>query len=96
MTKPDIPVNDHSAAWVFQTKLSFVVSLTGLVLGIVYLPVDPWVRAYLASVALYSITSAISLSKTLRDEHESHRLLTRVDEVKLERLLAEHDPFRVT
>ena len=96
MTKPDIPANDHSAAWVFQTKLSFVVSLTGLVLGLVYLPVDPWMRAYLASVALYSITSAISLSKTLRDEHESHRLLTRVYEVKLERLLAEHDPFRVS
>lgn len=96
MTKPDIPVNDHSAAWIFQTKLSFVVSLTGLVLGIVYLPVDPWVRAYLASVSLYAITSAISLSKTLRDEHEGRRLLTRVDEVKLERLLAEHDPFRVS
>jgi hypothetical protein len=94
MTKPDT-VTDHSAAWSFQVKVSFVVSLTGLVLGIAYLPVEPWVRAYLAVAALYSITSAISLSKTLRDEHESRRLLSRVDEVKLERFLAEHDPFKV-
>lgn len=85
---------DHSAAWSFQVKVSFVVSLTGLILGIVYLPVDPWVRAYLAVAALYSITSAISLSKTLRDEHESTRLVNRIDEVKLERFLADHDPFK--
>ena len=87
--------NDHSAAWAFQTKVSFAVSLTGLILGIVYLPVEPWARAYLAATALYSITSAISLSKTLRDEHESHRIVNRVDEAKLERFLAEHDPFKV-
>jgi hypothetical protein len=95
MTKPDISITDHSAAWAFQTKVSFVVALTGLVLGIVYLPVDAWIRAYLSVAALYVVTSTISLSKTLRDEHEQHRLLSRVDEVKLERLLAEHDPFKV-
>lgn len=92
----NLPTNDHSAAWAFQTKVSFVVSLTGLILGIVYLPVEPWVRAYLATASLYAITSAISLSKTLRDEHEAHRVISRVDEVKLERLLAEHDPFKVS
>jgi hypothetical protein len=86
---------DHSVAWSFQVKVSFVVSLTGLILGIAYLPVEPWVRAYLAVASLYSITSAISLSKTLRDEHESNRIVSRVDEVKLERLLAEHDPFKI-
>ena len=52
-------------------------------------------EAYLALAALYSITSAISLSKTLRDEHEQARLVQRVDEAKLERFLTEHDPFKV-
>jgi len=87
--------NDHSAAWGFQTKVSFAISLTGLVLGLVYLPVEPWARAYLATVSLYAITSAINLSKAMRDEHEATRVVSRVDEVKLERLLAEHDPFKV-
>jgi hypothetical protein len=94
-TKQQLSSTDHSAAWSFQVKVSFVVSLTGLILGIVYLPVEPWVRAYLALAALYSITSAISLSKTLRDEHEQARLVQRVDEAKLERFLTEHDPFKV-
>jgi hypothetical protein len=95
-TKPAIDASpDHSAAWSFQTKVSFVVALSGLVLGIVYLPVEPWARAYLAATSLYAVTATISLSKTLRDEHESHRLRSRVDEVKLERFLAEHDPFKV-
>jgi hypothetical protein len=86
---------DHSSAWSLQVKVSFVVSLTGLILGIAYLPVEPWVRAYLALAALYSITSAISLSKTLRDEHEATRFVNRIDEAKLDRFLAEHDPFKV-
>ena len=87
--------NDHSAAWAFQTKVSFVISLTGLVLGLVYLPVEPWARAFLATTSLYAITSSINLSKAMRDEHESHRVVSRVDEAKVERLLAEHDPYKV-
>ena len=80
----------HSAAWAFQTKVSFVVSLTGLVLGLIYLPVDPWARAYLSAASLYAITSAINLSKAMRDEHEA----SRDGEAKLGRILADHDPFR--
>ena len=86
--------NDHSAAWAFQTKVSFAVSVTGLVLGLVYLPVDPWARAYLSAAALYAITSSINLSKAMRDEHEASRVVNRIDEVKLERILAEHDPYK--
>lgn len=88
---PDSP----SAAWSFQVKVSFALSLTGLILGIVYLDVEPWARAFLATCALFAISSALGLAKTLRDEHESHRLVHRVDEAKLERFLAEHDPFKV-
>lgn len=91
----DLTNNDHSAAWAFQTKVSFALSLTGLILGIVYLDVEPWARAFLATCALYVVTSSLSLAKTLRDEHESHRIVNRIDEAKLERFLAEHDPFKV-
>lgn len=91
----DLTTNDHSAAWSFQTKVSFALSLTGLILGIVYLDVEPWARAFLAAATLYAITSALSLAKTLRDEHESHRIVNRIDEAKLERFLAEHNPFKV-
>ena len=84
----------HSAAWVTQTYISFAVSLTALGIGIAYLPVDDWVQAFLAVSALYAVTSAISLSKTLRDQHEARQVVARVDEAKLERLLTERDPYK--
>lgn len=63
--------NTHSAAWAFQTKVSFALSLTGLILGIVYLDVEPWARAFLATCAIFTVSSSLGLAKTLRDEHEA-------------------------
>jgi len=95
MTKPALPAaTHHSAAWVFQTQAAFAISATSLGLGIAYLPVGAWERAFLGLAALFTISSAISLSKTLRDQHESRNVVARVDEAKLERFLADHDPFR--
>jgi hypothetical protein len=94
MDKPNVPAN-HSAAWVVQTQVAFAVSLTALGLGIYYLPVGAWERAFLALAALFTVSSSISLSKTLRDQHEARNVVARVEEVKLERLLAEHDPYKM-
>jgi hypothetical protein len=93
MNQPQPPVA-HSAGWVTQTYISFAVSLAALGVGIAYLPGDPWMRAFLAVSALYAVTSSISLAKTVRDQHESSRVVARVDEARFERLLAEHDPFK--
>jgi hypothetical protein len=41
------------------------------------------------------VTSSISLSKTMRDQHEARQIVARVDEAKLEKLLAERDPYQV-
>jgi hypothetical protein len=93
-TKASLPAN-HSAAWVFQTQVSFAVSLTALGVGIAYLPVGAWERAFLALAALFTVSSAISLTKTLRDQHEARNVVARVDEAKLERILTDHDPFQM-
>jgi hypothetical protein len=74
-----------------QTWISFVVAVGFTGLGILYLPVDPWMRGFLGMGLLFSVGSTLSLAKTLRDEHEAKRLTARVDEAKLQRLLAEHD-----
>jgi hypothetical protein len=85
----DIPSN----AWVFQVWASFVLSVSALTVGILNLPVDNWVKGYMGMGVLFSVGSTFSLSKTTRDIHESKRLISRVDEAKLEKMLAEHDPF---
>jgi hypothetical protein len=97
MSTPTLPETQpaHSAAWVTQTYISFAVSLSAFGIGIAYLPVDAWMRGFLALAGLYAVTSSISLSKTMRDQHEARQIVARVDEAKLEKLLAERDPYQV-
>ncbi|HEX6420070.1 MAG TPA: YiaA/YiaB family inner membrane protein [Acidimicrobiales bacterium] len=96
MTTKTLPETQpaHSSAWVTQTYISFAVSLGAFAAGVAYLPADAWMRAFLGISGLYAVTSAISLSKTVRDQHEARSVVARVDEAKLERLLAERDPFK--
>lgn len=84
----------HSGAWIFQSWASFAISISATLIGILYTPTDSWVKGYLSMGLLFSIGSTISLSKTVRDMHESNKLLSRVDEAKLERILSEHNPFK--
>lgn len=84
----------QTPAFYAQSVVSFAISLVALVIGISYLPVDGWMRAFLAVGVLYTVTSAFTLAKCVRDQFEASKVVHRVDEVRLERLLAEHDPFR--
>jgi len=86
------PSQLHSAAWVAVTKLQFAISAMALAIGLWYLPVEPWIVAYLVMGTLLLVSSTVTLTKTLRDLHEGGRLISRVEEAKLERILAQHDP----
>jgi hypothetical protein len=88
------PVPSSTAAFHLQAVASFVVSLAAVTVGVLYLPADPWVRAFLAVSVLYVTTSAFTLAKTVRDKQERLTVVNRVDQARLEKLLAEHDPFR--
>jgi hypothetical protein len=67
--------------------------MTAIGTAIVYMPADPWIRAFLAVGVLYLVTSTFTLAKVVRDRQESSAVLTRVDQARLEKLLADHDPF---
>jgi hypothetical protein len=83
-----------TAAFMLQSALSFGISLVAMVTGIVYLPVNTWMRGFLAVGLLYVVTSCFTLAKTIRDQQETSDILSRVDQARLEKLLADHDPFR--
>ncbi len=93
MTAP-APAKTTTAFYV-QAAVSFGVSLAGLSLGIAYLPVGGWVRAFLALGLMYVVTSAFTLAKCIRDHQEASAIVGRVDQARLDKLLAEHDPFKV-
>lgn len=83
----------NTTAFYAQAAISFGVSAFAVGIAIINLPADPWVRAFLALGALYLITSTFTLAKCVRDAQESGTVISRLDEARLERLLAEFDPY---
>lgn len=84
-----------TAAFYAQAVISFGLSLTAVAIGVVFLPVDGWVRAFLGIAMLYTVTSAFTLAKVLRDRQEDTYISSRVDRARLDKLLTEHDPFKI-
>jgi hypothetical protein len=82
-----------TTAFFAQAGLSFGVALLAVTLGICYLPVDAWMRAFLAVGTLFLVTSTFTLAKCVRDAQETSTLASRLDQARVERILAEHDPF---
>lgn len=93
MTNNNIPAKSTSAFFV-QAGISFGVSLLTMVLAVCYLPVEAWIRAFLALGTLYLTTSTFTLAKCVRDAQEQQAIAARLDQARVDRILAEHDPFR--
>src|SRR2546421_3988969 len=94
-----VPMSDtpgkqqNPAAFYGQAVASFAVAMAATAIGIFRLNADAWVRAFLAIAVLYLVTSAFTLAKVVRDRQEAGQIVSRVDQARLEKLLAEHDPF---
>src|SRR5882757_6571101 len=84
-----------TTAFYAQAAISFGLALLGLLIGELYLPVTGWVRAFLALATLFLVTSTVSLAKCVRDAQETGNVVSRLDQVRLERLLAEFVPYHV-
>jgi hypothetical protein len=94
MTKTSSSSSPTTAAFFAQAALSFGLALVAVAVGVAFLPVNGWVRAFLAIGMLYTVTSAFTLAKCVRDRQEDSYLVSRVDQARLDKLLAEHDPFK--
>jgi hypothetical protein len=82
-------IQHHSNAWVTFTYASFGASAFLVAIGVYFLPVDLWIKGYLAMGIAMLIQSCVTLTKTVRDVHESSRLMNRIEDAKAERLLME-------
>ncbi len=92
---PSPPTAPSTAAFHVQAIISFAISMLAVGIALWNLPADPWVRAFLGIAVLYVVTSAFTLAKCVRDRQESTSVLSRVDQARLEKLMAEHDPFKI-
>jgi len=81
-------------AWIFQCWASFIISLSATSIGIFYLPVDMWVKSFVGMGLTFSVSSSFTLAKTIRDNNEATRLTARIDEARVEKILADHHPLK--
>lgn len=94
-----MPMNDptppkNTTAFYVQSMIAFGISLSTMVVAILYLPVDGWIRAFLGLGTLFLTTSSFTLAKCVRDNQESQAVVSRLDQARVDKILADHDPFR--
>ena len=85
---------DHSSAWIAQTWLSFIISISATTIGILSLPTDIWIKGFMGMGLMFTVGSTVSLTKTQRDLHEANKLTIKIEEARVERILTEHDSLK--
>jgi len=83
----------NTSAFFAQSAVAFGVALLTMLVAIYYLPGDPWPKAFLAIGTLFLTTSSFTLAKCVRDAQESQYVVSRIDQARVDRMLAEHDPW---
>ncbi|MCS6959813.1 MAG: YiaA/YiaB family inner membrane protein [Pseudanabaenaceae cyanobacterium SKYGB_i_bin29] len=91
--KPIVYQKDTNA-WILQVWVAFFAATSATAIGMVHLPVEPWVKSYIGIGYLFSLSAAFNLSKTVRDNQEASRLTARVDEAMVEKILRENHMLR--
>jgi hypothetical protein len=74
----------NAATFFLQAAIAFGVSFLGTLGGILFLPLDLWQRLFVGMTVLFLVTSSFTPAKVIR---------VRLDEGRMENLLAERDPF---
>jgi hypothetical protein len=87
MNSQTAQISQHSGSWIAFTYASFFASVAMVGGGILFAPIDIWIKAYFAMGAALLIQSAITMTKTLRDVHEGGKLVNRIEDARAERLL---------
>ena len=77
----------HSQSWIVFTYVSFVAALAMVVGGIILMPLDLAMKGYLTMGIVMLVQSCITLTKTIRDNDETGKLVNRIEDAKTERLL---------
>lgn len=84
-------MNSSTSAWDFFVKLAFAVAVGATMMGIYMLPGELLVKGYFMISSLFLVYSTITMSKTIRDKHESDRLHNRISEARTTKIIRDMD-----
>jgi hypothetical protein len=78
-------------AWIAFVWISFCTSVFLMCTGIYYLPVDGWIRGYMVMALFFVVGSTFTLSKTIRDNFEIQKMISRATEAKTEQIIKKYE-----
>lgn len=88
------PATRNTTAFFAQAAIAFGVALLTTLIAIFYLPADPWPKAFLALSTLFLTTSSFTLAKVVRDAQESLSVTARLEQARVDKILAESNPWK--
>lgn len=94
MDNNPVTAKTNTSAFYMQSAAAFGIALLALIIAIFYLPADPWPKAFLALGTLFLVTSSFSLAKCVRDAQESQSVTSRLEQARVDKILAEHNPWK--
>jgi len=85
----------NTTAFAAQAAISFGAALFAMLVAIYFMDTDPWIKGFLALGTLYLTTSTFTLAKVVRDMQEDSTTVHRLDQARVDKILAEHDPYKI-
>ncbi|WP_305841746.1 YiaA/YiaB family inner membrane protein [Photobacterium leiognathi] len=77
--------------WLTYAKATFAIAAIAMIISIVKLPGDLIIKGYYSICSLFLVSATITLSKAVRDEAESDRLINKIEEAKTAKLFNDID-----
>ena len=84
----------NTTAFYAQSAIAFGIALFTMLVAIYYLPGDGWPKAFLALGTCFLVTSSFSLAKCVRDAQENQYVVSRLDQARVDKILADHYPWK--
>ncbi|WP_232323306.1 YiaA/YiaB family inner membrane protein [Photobacterium sp. J15] len=84
-------MREQDKYWLVYAKATFIIAVIAMVISIIKLPGDLLVKGYYSICSLFLVSATITLSKAVRDEAESKRLLNKLEEAKAAQILTDLD-----
>lgn len=82
--------NTNTQAFSTLAWISFGISFVGMILGIVYLQLDIYQKAFVGMTYLFSISSCFVLAKVVRDKQEGEELVRKIENAKTEQMISKY------
>lgn len=87
MSNNNYSPNKSTSAWKAFTVAGFLVAASMMAGGIYFLEASFAAKGFYAMAAIMLVHTAVSITKTLRDEEEAGRFVNRIEDARTERFL---------